>query len=420
MYEQGWISVPGMNIECLIDEIPRDLVALFTAAEIRRAERGDRSILELAAPAGTVRRRLELFGVSRPGVLPEFERAKAEAVELHTRMASLKDPGPEKTELEKWVNDAAALTLDSWCAGLRLARHFKVNKSRIKPAHDTMFFLYAIATIAWHSGLWLTLNSCDADEELLVDVTDFVEGGMIRPDELNHDVAVRPFVMNTARYAPVIVLTEGPTDVTILRGGCRVLFPGMADYVRFFDYSMQPKGGAGALTSLVRSMAASGIANRVVAIYDNDAEGSKQYHIVRAAGLPSNIRALRYPELELHRNYPVNTGGTINASGRGAAIELYLGVDALSADGKLPPLHRTQAPGAEQWRLLPEDKVRVQGMFREKLRAALRNGGPLPAHDWSGIAAILEAIFTAFDADSVAGFPRAPNMARITAPLEMP
>jgi hypothetical protein len=75
---------------------------------------------------------------------------------------------------------------------------------------------------------------------------------------------------NAACHAPVVVLTEGVTDAEFLSSALAVLYPHLTDLVRFLDYDRKPEGSASAVLRAARAFDAAGIANPVVAVFDND------------------------------------------------------------------------------------------------------------------------------------------------------
>lgn len=80
---------------------------------------------------------------------------------------------------------------------------------------------------------------------------------------------------NSARYnAPVLVLMEGSTDAAALSRALELLAPHLVDYLTFTDFhSSNAAGGTGSLVATVRSLAAAGVVNRAVDLFDNDAAG---------------------------------------------------------------------------------------------------------------------------------------------------
>lgn len=59
---------------------------------------------------------------------------------------------------------------------------------------------------------------------------------------------------DSAAHAPVVVLTEGHSDVAVLQPSLAILYPHLTDLIRFMDYSSNPRGGAGALVNTVRAL----------------------------------------------------------------------------------------------------------------------------------------------------------------------
>ncbi|MFE6894783.1 hypothetical protein [Streptomyces sp. NPDC057694] len=82
------------------------------------------------------------------------------------------------------------------------------------------------------------------------DVVMYVHESEGDPDpELFHlcSTALGTLHSTAAEHAPLVVLTEGSTDVAILEPALKLLYPHLTDLVRFMDYGHRPKGGAGNL-----------------------------------------------------------------------------------------------------------------------------------------------------------------------------
>jgi hypothetical protein len=251
------------------------------------------------------------------------------------------------------------------------------------------------------SLLRLMLEHVDGETDVALD---FLEAYDSTPDRPIAQIA-RQAQVNQPTTAPLIVLTEGKTDSRLLAKGMQVTHPHLIGYVTFIDFDgFAAQGGAGPLANLVKSFAAAGVANRVVAIADNDRAGHEALaKIRRSGGLPANYRVLNYPPLEFLKSYPtVEPDGDVpveaDVNGSAGSLELYLGSDVLLADGELIPVrwtgHSTNQ-GVRQGSLSGGHKTRVQERFEAKVAAALEDTGTANA-DWSGIRAIIEAIINAF------------------------
>lgn len=198
----------------------------------------------------------------------------------------------------------------------------------------------------------------------------------------------------------MIVLTEGSTDASFLSSALSLIYPHLVDFLKFMDFGVGAEGGASALARSVKSFAASGVANRVIAIFDNDTAASDVL-VAMNATLPNTFRVLRYPDIDLGKKYPTigPTGrGVADVNGKAGALELYFGEDVLKDPaGELTPVQWTgyvKRQNAYQGELL--DKSRLQKSFRRKLDGAIARGSTQPEEDWSGVTAILDSIRHAF------------------------
>ncbi|MFH9829400.1 hypothetical protein [Streptomyces bobili] len=210
-------------------------------------------------------------------------------------------------------------------------------------------------------------------------------------------------------HAPLVVLTEGSTDVAILKPALELLYPHLTDLVRFMDYGARPQGGAGPLVTAVRAFAAAGIANPVIALFDNDTAASEALRPLARNTLPNNIKVMQYPPLELASDYPTlgppsidtPTGSPTRADVNGLAgsIELYLGKDTLSLpDGNLRPVQwRSYSSACQQYQGEVTDKKAVQQAYVAKLAQAQQDPTLINTQDWAGVRAILNAVIHAFE-----------------------
>ncbi|WNI14076.1 hypothetical protein [Actinacidiphila sp. ITFR-21] len=208
--------------------------------------------------------------------------------------------------------------------------------------------------------------------------------------------------------APVVVLTEGSSDVAILEPALELLYPHLTDLVRFMDYGVGAQGGAGSLVTTVLAFASAGIANPVVALFDNDTAASDALRRLRGRELPENIKVLQYPRLEIAENYPTLGPPTTDApkgqpsyadvNGLAGSIEIYLGRDVLELDGALRPVQwGNYSPGSQQYQGEITGKTAVQTAYAGKLRAAQKDHSLTETQDWSGIRAILDMVISAFE-----------------------
>ena len=133
-------------------------------------------------------------------------------------------------------------------------------------------------------------------------------------------------------------MTEGITDIETLKKALHVIYPKLESNVRFLDTSFRPETNSAAVVKMIKSFAAAGISNRILAILDNDAAASEAMTNLPRI-LPNNIKVIQYPELDLMKSYPtIGPQGEINMNVNGLAgsIEMYMGKDILTDnDGNL-------------------------------------------------------------------------------------
>ena len=239
--------------------------------------------------------------------------------------------------------------------------------------------------------------------EVVQDVTELVDGGYYGEDERICEDAIRDLTAGHPADAPRIVLTEGSTDSTVLKSSLTLLYPHLEGYYSFFDFeSSRSPGGAGYLVAVVKAFAASGISNRVVALFDNDTAAREAVRSLSGVALPSSIAVKHYPDLPLLRRYPtLGPSGlsTLDVNGLAASIELYLGEDILrTADETLSPVRWTGYNDLLRcYQGSVGDKTRLLNKFGERVELCRADPSALGRTDWSGLDAILQTVFHAFD-----------------------
>lgn len=325
-----------------------------------------------------MRDRLELLGIDIKATGDAFNRGYAETSEEYR---------PEEFEFAAWLKAGKDSVSESGECD------FGVNADWIDFAVDIRYIMRAV------------IEMYDDDVPVTWNLADVVGRGFVAPDPRLCEIEVEKNRGATVAVFPVIVLTEGSTDAAFLGGALNVIYPHLGDFLKFMDFGIGAEGGASALMRTLKSFAASGVANRVIAIFDNDTAASDVLSGMNSP-LPDGFRVLRYPDIGLGRRYPTMgpTGQEVlDVNGKAGALELYFGEDVLKdSSGSLTPVQWTgysKKRNAYQGELL--DKVRLQKAFRRKLDAAISRGGVLPEEDWSGMVAILDCIRRAFQSSLV-------------------
>jgi len=228
--------------------------------------------------------------------------------------------------LIKWCNNVSNEMKMDYEDKIKQANDLKTNKISLEDLSYELFKqidfnneLIAIWGVVHYEGVK------DSDIAVL-DISDLAEAGWL-DHEFDNFITVPP-----------IILTEGITDIKTLKKALHVIYPKLESNVRFLDTSFRPETNAAAVVKMIKSFAAAGINNRILAILDNDAAASEAMTNL-PRNLPNNIKVIQYPELDLMTSYPtIGPQGEINMNINGLAgsIEMYMGKDILTGnDGNL-------------------------------------------------------------------------------------
>lgn len=368
---------------------------------------------------------------SSAGTIPAILRARYEGhvaptpgdpfVYLETSIANLKDRldvlGYAMQTAERYYEQASGpemslgiiepMALITWMAGI--AELNRLIRDGASPDGD------ATAKLLWQNkgfgfafpgdNILVALRlMCEAigDGYFRYDITDLVQGGWV---DASHALVARSMQENADEYsfqAPMIVLTEGTSDCRALRGAIEVLYPHLGDFFSFMDFrTHKAAGSAGELVKLIKAFAAAGVANRTIAIFDNDAAAQDARRALRGVSLPDRIAVLALPDIELLRCYPTvgpePTAGT-DVNGRAGSIELYFGRDVLTrSDGSLRPVRWGQFLGkVNAYQGVVEDKEELAELFALKVARA-KLVPPTPDDpNWAEMRSIFKMIFRVF------------------------
>jgi hypothetical protein len=317
-----------------------------------------------------------------------LENSTAETWLLALREAFLASPDADSSQLSELANSFRPVG--------------KIPYSRFPMSVDDRFRL-RFELEAFQSG------------EVVYDVSELVDAGECLTSDPLTDWARESVHARDREALHLIVLTEGASDKFVLERALKILRPELAEFISFMDFAgLKVEGGASFLASLIRSFAAAGIRDRIVAIFDNDTAGCLSQYLVSKHELPENIRVLRYPDIEFAKAYPTlgPAGLTImDVNGSAAGIELYLGADVLQEPtGSCLPI---------QWKGFEATMKRYQGevldkkaclkRVSEKFSRFERDGGNTSDSTWMDLRAIIETICSAFgsaDADFLLSYIR--------------
>ena len=258
------------------------------------------------------------------------------------------------------------------------------------PSYDARVFLGAVCELT------------DPNAELVYDITELVESENV---DVNEDLcawARRQLAEDFLLNHKIIVLTEGVSDCRSLEGALRLLYPHLSDYYSFMDFEgARVPGGAGTLATTVKAFIGADVVNRIVAFFDNDTAALSAMRSLRNIEIPENVRILRYPNLEIARNYPtLGPQGTMlmDINGLACSVELYYGIDILRNEtGDLTPIQwRGYDNTMQQYQGEIINKAELQAKFAEKIQKCQIDASAMQNYDWSGMRAILDCLRSAF------------------------
>ncbi|MEO1324474.1 MAG: HEPN/Toprim-associated domain-containing protein [Pseudomonadota bacterium] len=139
------------------------------------------------------------------------------------------------------------------------------------------------------------------------------------------------FVRALDPNARFLIVTEGSSDATILRHALELLRPHIADFFDFVDMEEgYPFSGTGNVYRFVQGLIGISVQNKILVLFDNDAEGLANFRKCELLNVPSNMRILSLPDAPAFSSF--NTVGpdgerVSDINGRAAAIECYLDLD---------------------------------------------------------------------------------------------
>lgn len=192
------------------------------------------------------------------------------------------------------------------------------------------------------------------------------------------------FVRTLEPRARFLIVTEGSSDAAILRHALKLLRPHLADFFDFVDMEEgYPFSGTGNVFRFVQGLISIAVQNKLLVLFDNDAEGLANYRRCADLNVPPNMRILSLPDIPAFTAFPtVGPDGErfsdINA--RAAAIECYLDLDEKA---RVRWTGYNQAIGAYQGSL--EGKTRYMRAF---LQQRQRDTG----YDYSRLEQVLDVL----------------------------
>lgn len=225
-------------------------------------------------------------------------------------------------------------------------------------------------------------SSANLGAEVIWQYGPIVESGWVNKES---------FKPGARREETVLVATEGTSDARILKHALDLLQPDITDFFRFIDVNERhPFPGTGNLVKFAEGLIRIDVQNRMIFLFDNDAEGFDAYQRLHRLGMPQNMRAMLLPDLDAFRTFPARGPQGVSAcdiNGRAAAIECYLDLESPNR----PPaqvLWTTHKNEFDVWQGVLEHKETYMRRFMDLTRAGLGKSG----YDTFKLEAVLKAL----------------------------
>ena len=208
-------------------------------------------------------------------------------------------------------------------AGIQFERIPNYLSHNIQAYSERSFFGELIGILHPYSVLRLLAEASANDDALVV----WQYGPLVQAGWATE----RDFKSHARRTETFLIATEGTSDIHVLKHAIALLRPGIADFFRFIDVSEgHPFSGTGSLVKFAEGLVKIDVQNRVVFVFDNDAEGLDAHQRLSALPLPFNVRGMMLPELEAFRAFSTRGPEGLRNSDinrRAAAIECYLDLE---------------------------------------------------------------------------------------------
>ncbi|SMP71452.1 HEPN/Toprim-associated domain-containing protein [Anoxynatronum buryatiense] len=243
---------------------------------------------------------------------------------------------------------------------------------------------------------WFTiriiLESVSNEEETILDYTDLVDGGWYDSSQ----------EIESFYNSKIIIMTEGKSDSKIISKSLEIMYPHLYHFYYFMDFDIaKAQGSTNFLTHYIKAFIGSGISNQIIALFDNDAAAHNEILNFEKVKIPSNIRIMTLPDIEIANDYP--TIGPFNyqnanINGLACSIELFLGKDVLcDNDGNLAPvIWKGYIDRINKYQGEITNKDQVQQSFFHVMDQIENKSLPMEGHDWSTMEKLLQMIFNAF------------------------
>jgi len=218
------------------------------------------------------------------------------------------------------------------------------------------------------SNLFTILSVFKSEEYIVYDLTAVVNGGWVTETDVLSSMPEK-----------ILVLTEGKTDTEFIKYALDIRYPHLKDHYQFLDFEQyNPEANASYLAKFVTSLAAANFKHPIIAIFDNDTTGISEMVRLKKIRLGERMRVLKYPDLEIAKNYPALGPSGIqemDINGLACSIELYFGEEILKRNGEFVPITwKAYNDREKKYQGEIQEKGEVQNRFRDRAREGYHCG----------------------------------------------
>lgn len=235
----------------------------------------------------------------------------------------------------------------------------------------------------------IILEAFNSEEKITLDYTNLFDGGWCDevPEEKEYSVS------------KTVILTEGSTDAKVISDSMKLLYPHMVKFYSFIDFSTYVvQGSTNYLTHYLKAFIAAGIENRIIALYDNDSAGLSEIKSLKSIPIPTNVRIMHLPDLEMCYHYPTigPAGKSVdNINGRACSIEMFLGKDILKKNGEYEAVRwKSYIDKVDAYQGEIVSKSEMLKKFELKVK---RSQNQIVLEEWEECDLLMREIFTAFE-----------------------
>ncbi|OLV18735.1 HEPN/Toprim-associated domain-containing protein [Deinococcus marmoris] len=366
--------------------------------------------------ASFIKDRLDLMGINLKNLEVMFNEGWKDHKEF--KSAEGENPNPILQELRVKYNsendlkdDLHIYNFDYWKNLVKLA--VESNISLDNHTYGRFDFLGS-ETFSYHQDqygfpnyyldfrylLRILLEYLPGTQLITLDYTDLALNDYESADEMLCERVIESTAQDYSINEKIVVLTEGSTDLYILKNCLRFLSPHVQDNFAFADFSeVNAQGGTSSLISSIKVLISMSIKNRVLAIFDADAASLDALRGLININVPKNICTMLLPELELARQYPKigPTGiNTLDINSLACSIELYLPEEMITDNNdELYPIHwRGYIPSIQKYQGEIVQKREIMSRFVDAVKKIDRGEKSIDDFNWSSMRCIFSSIFT--------------------------